>query len=60
MDKLGFPVADVKFMDELRFYRNMTKYYGVILDKDYAGKVLAFTRKMYPNIRVMVSSSLKA
>jgi hypothetical protein len=48
---LGFSEADVAFMDELRYYRNGIKYYGTILDKNYADKVLAFMSKNYSKIK---------
>jgi HEPN domain-containing protein len=31
----------------LRYYRNGIKYYGTILNKEYAEKVLKFMEKMY-------------
>ena len=51
---LGFPEADVSFIDELRYYRNGIKYYGTILNKDYAQRVLAFMNKNYHRIRSLV------
>ena len=44
---LGFSETDVRFMNELRYYRNGIKYYGTILNKEYAEKVLKFMEKMY-------------
>ena len=40
LENLGFPEPDIMFMNEIRYYRNGTKYYGTILEKDYAEKVL--------------------
>ena len=51
---LGFSEADLTFMDELRYYRNGIKYYGTILDKDYAEKVLVFMNKNYLKIRNLI------
>ncbi len=51
---LGFSEADLTFMDELRYYRNGIKYYGTILDKDYAEKVLVFMNKNYLKIKNLV------
>ena len=48
---LGFSESEVRFMDEIRYYRNGTKYYGTILDKNYADKVLEFMNKLYPKLK---------
>ena len=48
---LGFQESEVRFMDEIRYYRNGTKYYGTILDKNYADKVLEFMNKIYPRLK---------
>ena len=45
---IGFGEGDVRFMDELRYFRNGIKYYGRILDKEYAEKALSFLHKSYP------------
>jgi hypothetical protein len=50
MSVLGFSVADVKYVDELRYYRNGTKYYGTILNIEYAVKTLKFLDKTYPTL----------
>ncbi len=47
---LGFIESDLRFMDELRYYRNGTKYYGIILNMKYAEQTLAFMEKMYPKL----------
>lgn len=51
---LGFDEKDVQFTDQLRFFRNGTLYYGTMLDKEYAEKAIAFTKKLYPQIKKMV------
>ena len=51
MEKLGFSEAELRFMNEVRYYRNGTKYYGTMLDSDYAGKVLSFLEKIYPRLK---------
>jgi len=51
---LGFSEADTVFMDELRYFRNGTKYYGTMLDMDYAGKTLNFMNKHYSNLRSFI------
>lgn len=49
--KLGFSLSEVEFLDQLRFRRNGTKYYGKRLDGDYAKKVLAFLEKVYGKVK---------
>ena len=48
---LGFKEKDVKFADQMRYYRNGMVYYGTILDKEYAEKVLEFTKRNYTKLR---------
>jgi len=45
---LKFSENTVQFMNQLRYFRNGIKYYGAILNKDYATKVLEFTNKIRP------------
>jgi len=54
LEVLGFSLVEVEFMDELRYYRNGTKYYGTILDNSYAEKVLIFLNKNYFRIKSLV------
>jgi len=54
MRVLGFDEKDVQFADQIRFFRNGMLYYGTILDKAYAKKVIDFTKKLYPKLRNMV------
>jgi len=42
---------DVQFTDQMRYFRNGMIYYGRILDKVYAEKVVAFTMKIYPLLK---------
>ncbi len=51
---LGFSEPDVRFMDDLRYYRNGTKYYGTILTKDYADEILKFMKKIYPKLKDLI------
>lgn len=44
---LGFGETDVQFLDQMRFFRNGMLYYGTILDKEYAEKVIEFTKRLY-------------
>ena len=48
---IGFSENDVQFADQLRYFRNRIMYYGKILDKEYAEKVLEFMNKTYPKLR---------
>src|SRR3989338_10378938 len=45
---LGFNEKDVQFADQIRFFRNGMLYYGTMLDKVYAEKVIEFTKRMLP------------
>lgn len=44
---LGFLESEIKTMDELRYYRNGTKYYGAVLNIEYAEKIIPFMRQMH-------------
>jgi hypothetical protein len=48
---LNFSNAEITFMDEIRYYRNGTKYYGTILETYYSKKVLIFMNKIYPKLK---------
>ena len=50
MRVLEFDENDVQFTDQIRFFRNGMLYYGTILDKDYAEKVIEFTKNIYKNL----------
>lgn len=50
---LGFNEVDVQFADQIRFFRNGMLYYGTILDKTYAEKVIVFTKRVYPQLKKM-------
>jgi len=52
--ELGFTEKDVQFADQIRFFRNGMLYYGTILDKEYANKVVEFTKKIYPKLKEML------
>ena len=53
--KLGFSDNDVAFLNELRYFRNGITYYGKILDKVYAEKVILFLKKIYSKLRKIVN-----
>ena len=46
MRKLGFSEGDVRFADQLRYFRNGITYYGKVFDSGYARKVLDFLEKV--------------
>lgn len=41
---------DVQFLNKLRYFRNGMIYYGIILDLEYAEKVIDFTKRIYLEI----------
>ena len=47
---LGFKEKDVQFLDQMRYFRNGMLYYGTMLDKEYAEKVLEFTKHIYSQL----------
>ena len=49
--ELGFTEKDVQFADQLRYFRNGILYYGTSLDKEYADKVLEFTKRVYRRLK---------
>ena len=55
---LGFSEKEVQFADQIRFFRNGMMYYGTSLDKIYAEKVIAFTKKMYPKLNEIINKKL--
>jgi hypothetical protein len=54
LKKLGFSDIEVSFLNDLRYFRNSVTYYGKILDKEYAKKVLDFTNGIYPKLKKMI------
>ncbi len=53
---LGFGEHDVQFADQMRYFRNGMLYYGTLLDKEYAEKVIAFTHENYKKLKRIVST----
>lgn len=51
---LGFSENEVQFIDQVRFFRNGMVYYGTLLDKEYAEKVIDFLKRIYPILKNMV------
>lgn len=52
--KLGFPENEVLFLDKMRYFRNGILYYGTSLDVEYAQKVLVFTKRIYPKLKLLI------
>ncbi len=42
---------EVLFLNQLRYFRNGILYYGKRLDKEYAEKVIEFTKKVYLRLK---------
>jgi len=53
---LNFNETDIQFLDKMRYYRNGMLYYGVKLDKEYAKKVIEFTKKNYFKLRKILKN----
>lgn len=51
---LGFTEKEVRFADQMRYFRNGILYYGTSLDAEYAEKVVGFTKRVYPRLKKMV------
>ena len=51
---LGFNENEVQFINQIRFFRNGMLYYGTILDKEYAEKVINFTKEKYEKIKKLI------
>lgn len=54
MANLGFSEKEINFADKLRYFRNGILYYGNRFDKEYAEKVIEFTKKIYPKLKKVV------
>ncbi len=57
LKKLGFSDNEVSTLNDLRYFRNSVNYYGKILNKEYAQKVIDFTNKIYPKLKSMVQQN---
>jgi len=49
--KMNFKENDILFLNDLRYFRNRILYYGKILDKEYAEKVIIFLNNIYPKLK---------
>lgn len=57
MRVLGFNEKNVQFINQLRFFRNGIIYYGTVIDKEYAEKVIEFTKKMYSMLSEIIKNA---
>ncbi|MEM3370927.1 MAG: hypothetical protein QW471_04535 [Candidatus Woesearchaeota archaeon] len=48
---INFNERDIQFLDQLRYFRNGIIYYGTNLNKDYAEKVIDFTKRIYQKLK---------
>jgi len=48
---LEFDENGVQFVDQMRFFRNGMLYYGTILDREYAEKVIKFSERIYLKLK---------
>lgn len=44
--RLGLTEIEIQVLDKLRYFRNGILYYGKRFDKEYAEKIIAFTKKI--------------
>ena len=44
--RLKFTDSEIQMLDQLRYFRNGILYYGKRFDKDYADKIIEFTKKV--------------
>ncbi len=51
LQEMGFLDNDVSFLNEIRYFRNSVTYYGKILNKEYALKVVEFMNYLYPKLK---------
>lgn len=54
MQNLGFEIAELRFMDELRYNRNGIKYYGRQFGREYSEKAIDFMNKAYPRLKGLI------
>ncbi len=48
---LGLSEEEIRFLDELRYFRNGILYYGKRFDKDYALKIIEFVKQTIEKLR---------
>lgn len=48
---LGISDADIRMLDQLRYFRNGILYYGKRMDKEYAEKIINYTKRVYLELK---------
>ena len=56
---IGFSEPEVRFTNELRYFRNGIVYYGKRFNSDYANKVIEFLDNTYPKLKQTLREILK-
>jgi hypothetical protein len=51
---IEFKEVEVQFVDQMRYFRNGMLYYGTLLDKEYADKVIKFTKESYSRLKKII------
>lgn len=51
MRNMGVDENEVLFVNQMRYFRNGALYYGTFVDKEYAEKVVAFTKGIVPKLK---------
>ncbi|OGI15009.1 hypothetical protein A3K63_03230 [Candidatus Micrarchaeota archaeon RBG_16_49_10] len=57
--KLDFSESEVRFANDLRYFRNGIKYYGKGLDAEFANKALDFLDVTYPKLKKILKINPK-
>lgn len=57
--ELAFQESDIKFANELRYFRNSVVYYGKSLDAEYANKVIEFLDRIYPVFEKLIKKDIE-
>ncbi len=58
--KLDFSESDIRFANDLRYFRNGIKYYGKSLSIEYANKTLNFLDVTYPKLKKILQGQNNA
>lgn len=56
--EIGFNSNEIQLLDKLRYFRNGILYYGKRFDKEYAEKIILFTKKKFKELFSPSSSIL--
>ena len=48
--EIGFKETEVQFANQIRYFRNGMLYYGTRIDKEYAEKVIKFTKDIHKKL----------